>query len=133
MCFFGSTGDGYCVWLFHIKQKYFVQQHSFLCSNIQHSTFPHQPKAGGPLTADRPTMHRKFLRISDVRELWAMKRILSLHSREGNVLHAFLLYTLDFGIADGSKFSLISIKYAQSCHRYRGNLPFVGSSEYRNT
>ena len=41
-------------------------------------------KANGPLTADRPTMHRKFLRISDIRELWAMKRILSLHSREGN-------------------------------------------------
>ncbi len=96
VCSFGSTGGGYCVWLFHIKQKYFVQQHSFLCSNIQHSTFPHQPKAGGPLTADRPTMHRKFLRISDVRELWAMKRILSLHSREGNVLHAFLLLAFAF-------------------------------------
>ena len=37
----------------------------------------------------RSTFHRKVLRISDVRELWAMKRILSLHSREGNVLHAF--------------------------------------------
>ena len=36
-------------------------------------------------------MHRKFLRISDVKELWAMKKILSLHSREGNVLLAFLL------------------------------------------
>ena len=27
----GGTGGGYCVWLFHIKQKHFVQQHSFLC------------------------------------------------------------------------------------------------------
>ena len=34
------------------------------------------------LTADRPTMHRKFWRISSFRELWAMKRILSLHSRK---------------------------------------------------
>ena len=64
----GSTGGGYCVWLFHIKQKHFVQQHSFLCSNIQHSTFPHQPKAGGP----------------------------SSLSREGNVLHAFLLLAFAF-------------------------------------
>ena len=63
--------------------------HAFPYPNIQNSTFP-QPQAG-PLTADRPTMHRKFLRISDVRELWAMKRILSLHSREGNVQHAFHL------------------------------------------
>ena len=34
------------------------------------------------LTADRPTMHRKFWRISSFKELWAMKRILSLHSRK---------------------------------------------------
>ena len=103
--------------------------HAFPYPDIEDSTFPHQPKAGGPsslsperetccllfiseamafllslsvsssvmlsfvptycnqlspasfglavrLTADRPTMHRKFLRISNVRELWAMKRIL---------------------------------------------------------
>ena len=25
-----STGDGCCTWLFHIKQKHFVQQHAFL-------------------------------------------------------------------------------------------------------
>ena len=31
VCSLGSTGGGYCVWLFHIKQKHFVQQHSFLC------------------------------------------------------------------------------------------------------
>ena len=55
------------------------------------------------------------------------------YSRTGNVLHAFLLYTLDFDVVDGAKFSLISIKYAQGCHRYRGNLPFVGvqSTEIR--
>ena len=53
VCSLGSTGGGYCVWLFHIMQKYFVQQHSFLCSNIQHSTFPHQPKAGGPSSLSR--------------------------------------------------------------------------------
>ena len=48
VCSLGSTGGGCCTWLFHIKQKHLVQQHPFLCSNIQHSTFPHQPKAGGP-------------------------------------------------------------------------------------
>ena len=37
----GSTGDGCCTWLFHIKQKHFIQQHPFLSSNIQHSTFHH--------------------------------------------------------------------------------------------
>ena len=47
---------------FHIMQKYFVQQHSFLCSNIQHSTFHHLLRRWSP-----------FL------------------SRTGNVLQAFLL------------------------------------------
>ncbi len=32
-------GGGCCTWLFHIKQKYCIHQHTFLCSNIQHSTF----------------------------------------------------------------------------------------------
>ena len=63
VCSLGSTGGGCCTWLFHIKQKYCIHQHAFLWSNIQKSTFPHQPKAGGP----------PFL------------------SRTGNVLHAFLL------------------------------------------
>ncbi len=27
--------------------------HAFLCSNIQQSTFPHQPKAGGPSSLSR--------------------------------------------------------------------------------
>ena len=48
----GSTGDGCCTWLFHIKQKHFIQQHSFLCSNIQHSTF-HQADCGGSLQTIR--------------------------------------------------------------------------------
>ena len=39
MCSLASTGGVCCTWLFHIKQKHFVQQHSFLCSNIQRSTF----------------------------------------------------------------------------------------------
>ena len=52
VCSLGSTGGGCCTWLFHIKQKYCVQQHAFLCSNIQHSTFHHQPKAGGFETTD---------------------------------------------------------------------------------
>ena len=52
VCSLRSTGGGCCTWLFHIKQKYCVQQHAFLCSNIQHSTFHHQPKAGGFETTD---------------------------------------------------------------------------------
>ena len=52
VCSLGSTGGGCCTWLFHIKQKYCVQQHAFLCSNIQHSTFHHQSKAGGFETTD---------------------------------------------------------------------------------
>ena len=37
---FGSTGGGCCTWLFHIKQKYGIHQHAFLCSNIQQVYFP---------------------------------------------------------------------------------------------
>ena len=36
---FIMAGGGCCTWLFHIKQKYCIHQHAFLCSNIQHSTF----------------------------------------------------------------------------------------------
>ena len=32
--------------------------------------------------ADRPTMHRKFLRISSIKELWAMTRRHSRHSSD---------------------------------------------------
>ena len=30
VCYFGSTGDGCCTWLFHIKQKHGIHQHVFL-------------------------------------------------------------------------------------------------------
>ena len=39
----GIAGGGCCTWLFHIKPKYCIHQHAFLCSNIQHSTFHHSP------------------------------------------------------------------------------------------
>ena len=54
-----GTGGGCCTWLFHIKQKYCIHQHAFLWSNIQKSTFPHQPKAGGPpfLSRTRNVLH----------------------------------------------------------------------------
>ena len=41
VCSCWSTGGGCCTWLFHIKQNHFIQQHPFLSSNIQHSTFHH--------------------------------------------------------------------------------------------
>ena len=54
-------GGGCCTWLLHIKQKYCIHQHAFLCSNIQYSTFHHLLRRWSP-----------FL------------------SRTGNVLHAFI-------------------------------------------
>ena len=43
-------GGGCCTWLLHIKQKYCIHQHAFLCSNIQHSTFHHSLKRMVPLS-----------------------------------------------------------------------------------
>ena len=42
----GIAGGGCCTWLLHIKQKYCIHQHAFLCSNIQHSTFHQLAKTG---------------------------------------------------------------------------------------
>ena len=61
-----------------------------------HSGINYPPTYVGPLTADRPTMHRKFWRISNFKELWAMKRILSLHSRKELRFASFPF--LSFGI-----------------------------------
>ena len=49
---------------------------------FQHIAINYPPTSSVHLTADRPTMHRKFWRISSFMELWAMKRIRSLHFRK---------------------------------------------------
>ena len=112
VCYFGITGDGCCTWLFHIKQKYCIHQHAFLCSNIQHSTFHQTNYCSRPQTirwfiqSDRKSVGLP-IRLKELRTFACFP--LSQHSRfyfppfakangppflsrTGNVLHAFLCY-----------------------------------------
>ena len=105
-------GGGCCTWLFHIKQKYCIHQHTFLCSNIQHSTFHQTNYCSRPQTirwfrqSDRKSVGLP-IRLKELRTFACFP--LSQHSgfyfppfakangppflsRTGNVLHAFLCY-----------------------------------------
>ena len=53
VCYFGSTGDGCCTWLFHIKQKHGIHQHVFL--------FPTQRNQLSPDVRRSPFLSRKEL------------------------------------------------------------------------
>ena len=59
-------GGGCCTWLLHIKQKYCIHQHAFLCSNIQHSTFHHLLRRWSPFLSREENVLQSLLSYNQI-------------------------------------------------------------------
>ena len=102
--------------LFHEKDRW-NYQHASLRSNIQQSTFPHQPKAGGSpflsrtgnLRAPAPINSNSFFEIAFfprylyLRQKRKASKIFTSLEREGKGHKLCLLSANSYGIRDGVK------------------------------